>query len=120
MKVAAQCGGAAAGRKPLIAAGEFMVGDVGGPSPDEHLPLFYVFWSECLGGATLCLAVWARDHAHQAVYAAKMGLINVTLRTTGRYFGATGLAVNPALAFGYSLPAYRGAGRRWRPSRFLM
>ena len=35
------------------------------------------------------------------IYAAKMGLINVTLRTIIVYFGATGPAVNPALAFGY-------------------
>ena len=102
VKVAAQCGGAVVGWKLLIAAGEFMVGDVGGPSPDEHLPLFYVFWSECLGGATLCLAVWAfATTSIGEVYAAKMGLINVTLRTIIVYFGATGPAVNPALAFGY-------------------
>merc|ERR1719269_554435 len=50
----------------------------------------------------LCLAVWAfATTSIGEVYAAKMGLINITLRTIIVYFGATGPAVNPALAFGY-------------------
>jgi len=102
VKVAGQLGGAVVGWRLLLAAGEFMTGDVGGPAPDPHLPLFYVFWSECLGGATLCLAVWAfATTSVGEVYAVKMGLINVTLRTIIVFFGATGPAVNPALAFAY-------------------
>jgi len=101
-RIAAQLGGGVVGWRLLLAAGAYMPGDVGGPAPDARLPLYYVFLSECLGGAALCGAVWAFATTKMGdVYVRKMALINCTLRTVILAFGATGPAVNPALAFSY-------------------
>jgi len=115
-RVLAQLGGGVVGWRLLLAAGAYMPGEVGGPAPDARLPLYYVFLSECLGGAALCGAVWAFATTKVGdVYVRKMALINCTLRTVILCFSATGPAVNPALAFSWvfategAWPTFEGA-----------
>ncbi|KAH8045010.1 hypothetical protein JL722_14407 [Aureococcus anophagefferens] len=87
----------------------FLTGAVGGPAPDAHLPLFYVFWSECLGACALALAVFAfattKFFQEGDNYLVKMACINVVLRCVILGHGATGPAVNPALASSYAFAA---------------
>mmetsp|Transcript_22670 Transcript_22670/g.68030 ORF Transcript_22670/g.68030 Transcript_22670/m.68030 type:complete len:345 (-) Transcript_22670:63-1097(-) len=107
-RVLAQLGGGVVGWRLLLGAGAFMRGDVGGPAPDDLLPNFYVYWSEFLGAFALTAAVWAfgtTEFFDGKNYALKMALINVTLRTVILNHGATGPAVNPALASAYDFAA---------------
>lgn len=107
--VFAQVGGALVGWILLLAGGEMMHGQVGGPSPETKLPWKYLFLCEAFGCWTLLAAVYCfaaskpfRKAGEVAkVYSAKMSLIAGTVRMLVLVHSATGPAVNPALATGY-------------------
>ena len=109
VRIMAQVGGGVVGWRLLFGGERFLTGAVGGPAPDAHLPLFYVFWSECLGACALALAVFAfattKFFQEGDNYLAKMACINVVLRCVILGHGATGPAVNPALASSYAFAA---------------
>ena len=108
-RILAQVGGGVVGWRLLFGGEAYMVGAVGGPSLDAHLPLFYVYWSEFLGAYALAAAVYSFAttgfFAEGKRYVLKMALINAVLRLVILGHSATGPAVNPALASSYAFAA---------------
>lgn len=105
VRALAQTGGAVVGWRVLLGAGpRLLAGAVGGPAPDPDVGVAALAWSEALGSFALVAAVWAfgTTRAFEGRgYLAKMALINAVLRAVIENHGATGPAVNPALASGY-------------------
>ena len=111
VNLSAQLGGAIAGWLALrFFAKIALTGAVGGPSPDTRLPSSYLITSEFVACFTLVAAVFAfattkyfkKAGTDPKIYGAKMTLINATVRSIILLVGATGPAINPALATGYA------------------
>mmetsp|Transcript_3962 Transcript_3962/g.12311 ORF Transcript_3962/g.12311 Transcript_3962/m.12311 type:complete len:359 (-) Transcript_3962:301-1377(-) len=108
--IMAQIGGGIVGWLALYGLGSFAPNAVGGPSPDARLPYSYLFSSEFVACFVLAAAVFSfattkffAPAAFDAkIYALKMTLINATVRSIIVFVGATGPAINPALATGYA------------------
>mmetsp|Transcript_3756 Transcript_3756/g.12238 ORF Transcript_3756/g.12238 Transcript_3756/m.12238 type:complete len:404 (-) Transcript_3756:626-1837(-) len=108
--VCAQVAGGVLGWLSLYGSSSLFHDDVGGPSPDERLPTSHLFCSEFLACFILLAGVFsfattkpfAQADARPAIYGAKMTLINATVRTIIVFVGATGPAINPALATSFA------------------
>mmetsp|Transcript_16801 Transcript_16801/g.67795 ORF Transcript_16801/g.67795 Transcript_16801/m.67795 type:complete len:358 (+) Transcript_16801:232-1305(+) len=121
VNILAQCGGGIVGWRFLLWLDNthaVFPSAVGGPAPNDRLPWTYLAVCEAVACWTLLAGVFcfattkpfAKAGESAKVYGAKMTLINATVRMLIILQGATGPAINPALATSYAVAA-DGEGR---------